>query len=270
MSRQSWGAVISKALIVALVSPPFSAHAQPPGGLSAGYLAASLQHGQPIERVQYFSLGGNDYCWYSGGWNGPGWYECGDQGIYGFGWGGAYGWNGWGGGVHIQTSRYRAVGVYHPGRPPVVGDPLGDPIEGADLEPRQSYEVLPNRSRVPVRPGLTEDAASNGQGTGIPLEARRAFDHEDLGRHSDFAARPGLLDEAAPSFRGLSNSPAPVFHGFSGGDGLQDFGFHNSGRFHGPGIHADAGIGGVGGFAGFHPIGGGMFGGGHIGGIGHR
>ena len=35
----------------------------------------------------------------------------------------------------------------------------------------------------------------------------------------------------------------------------------------GPGIHAE---GGIGGFAGFHPTGGGMFEGGHIGGIGHR
>jgi hypothetical protein len=265
MSRQSWGAVIGKALIVALVSPPFSAHAQARGGLSAGNLAASLQLGQPIERVQYFSLGGNDYCWYSGGWNGPGWYECGDQEIYGFGWGGAYGWNGWGGGDHVQPYRYHSVGVYHAGRPPVVGDPLGDPIDGADLEPRQSYEGLPNRSRVPVRPGLTEDAASVRPGTGTLLEARRPFGHEDLPRYSDFAARP----TAPPPFRGLANRPAPVFHGF-GGEGFQDFGFHNGGGFHGPGIHADAGIGGAGGFAGFHPIEGGMFGGAHIGGIGHR
>jgi hypothetical protein len=267
MSRQSWGAVISKALIVALVSSPFSAHAQAPGGLSAGDLAASLQLGQPLERVQYFSLGGNDYCWYSGGWNGPGWYECGDQGIYGFGWGGAYGWNGWGGGAHIQPHRYHGVGVHHAGRPPVVGDQLGDPIAGTDLEPRQSYEGLPNRSTVPVRPGLTEDAASDGREPRTPLEARRPFGHEDLPRYSDFAARPGLPDEAALPFHGLSNSRAPVFHGFGGRESLQDFGFHNSGGFHGPGIHADAGIGGV---AGFHPIEGGMFAGAHIGGIGHR
>jgi hypothetical protein len=270
MSRQSWGAVVSKALIVALVSPPFSAHAQAPGGLSAGYLAASLQLGQPIERVQYFSLGGNDYCWYSGGWNGPGWYECGDQGIYGLGWGGAYGWNGWGGGTRIQPYRYHSAGVYHPGRPPVVDDPLGDPIEGADLEPRRSYEGLPNRFRVPVRPGVTEHAVSDGPEPKALLEASRPFGHQDLPRYPDFAVRPDLPDETTQPFHGLSNSPTPVFHGLGGGDGLHDFGFHNSGEFHGSGIHADAGIGRVGGFAGFHPIGGGMFSGGHIGGIGHR
>lgn len=267
MSRQSWGAVISKTLIVALVSLPLSAHAQARSDLSAATLAASLRLGRPIERVQYFGLGGNDYCWYSGGWNGPGWYECGDQGIYGFGWGGAYGWNGWGGGAHIEARRYHGVGVYHPGRPPVVGDPLGDPIEGADLEPRQRYEDLPNWSRVPIRPGPTEDAALDGRGPRTPVEARRPFGHEDLLRHSDFAASPDRPDEAAPSFHGLNTSPAPVFRGFGGGEGVQDFGFHNVGGFHGPGIHADAGIGGA---SGFHPIEGGMFGGAHIGGIGHR
>jgi hypothetical protein len=85
-------------------------------------------------------------------------------------------------------------------------------------------------------------------------------------RYSDFGAPPRLPDAALP-IHGLSNSPAPVFHTFGGGDGLQDFGFHNNGGFHGPGIHAE---GGIGGFAGFHPTGGGMFEGGHIGGIGHR
>lgn len=270
MSRQSWGAVIGKALFVVLVFPPFSVHAQVRSALSTGNLAASWQLGQPIERVQYFGLAGNDYCWYSAGWNGPGWYECGDQEIYGFGWGGAYGWNGWGGGTHIQPNRYHGVGVYHPGRPPVAGDPLGDPIEGADPEPRQISEGVPNRSRVPIRPGLTEDAASNGQGSRTTLGAPRPFGHEDLPRYTNFAARRGLPDEAALPFHGLSNSPASVFHGFGGGEGLQDFGFHNGGGFHGLGIHADAGIGSFRGFAGFHPMEGGMFGGAHIGGIGHR
>jgi hypothetical protein len=270
MSRRSWGAVIRKALIVALVFPLFSARAQAEGAVSAGNLTSLWRLAQRIEKVQYFTLGDNDYCWYSDGWNGAGWYECGDQSIYGFGWGGAYGWNGWGGGERVQPNRYHRVGVYHPGRPPIVADPLRDPIEGADLESSSSYERLPNPSSVPVRPDLTEDAAPDRARPETPLEARRPFGHEDLPRYNDFAGRPGLLDETALPFQGLSNNPAPVFHGFGGGEGLQDFGFHNSSGFHGPSIHAGAGIRGVGGFAGFHPIGGAMLGGGHIGGIGHR
>ena len=36
------------------------------------------------------------YCWYSHGWNGPGYYQCGSAWRRGYGWGGPYGWHGWG------------------------------------------------------------------------------------------------------------------------------------------------------------------------------
>ncbi len=50
--------------------------------------------------VQYF-LGGRQYCFYPGGWHGPGWYWCGYAYRRGFGWGGGAGWHGWrGGGFH--------------------------------------------------------------------------------------------------------------------------------------------------------------------------
>ncbi|HEY2483261.1 MAG TPA: hypothetical protein VGI30_13855 [Caulobacteraceae bacterium] len=42
--------------------------------------------------------GGRNYCWYPGGWRGPGYYWCGYAWRRGFGWGGPVGWNGWGGG----------------------------------------------------------------------------------------------------------------------------------------------------------------------------
>ena len=47
-----------------------------------------------LEKVQYF-WGGRNYCWYDGGWRGPGYYWCGYAWRRGFGWGGGYGWNGW-------------------------------------------------------------------------------------------------------------------------------------------------------------------------------
>lgn len=50
-----------------------------------------------VERVQFIWLGHN-YCWYDGGWNGPGWYWCGYGSRRGYGWGGAYGWHHWHGG----------------------------------------------------------------------------------------------------------------------------------------------------------------------------
>ncbi len=44
----------------------------------------------------YF-YGGRNYCWYDGGWDGPGFYWCGFAWRRGYGWGGPYGWRGWGG-----------------------------------------------------------------------------------------------------------------------------------------------------------------------------
>lgn len=47
-----------------------------------------------LETVQYF-WGGRRYCWYPGGWHGPGWYWCGYAWRRGWGWGGGPGWHGW-------------------------------------------------------------------------------------------------------------------------------------------------------------------------------
>jgi hypothetical protein len=48
----------------------------------------------PIENAQFFFLGHN-FCWYDGGWQGPGWYWCGYAWNNGYGWGGGDGWHGW-------------------------------------------------------------------------------------------------------------------------------------------------------------------------------
>ena len=47
-----------------------------------------------IEKTQ-FVWGGRNYCWYEDGWNGPGWYWCGEYLRPGFGWGGGWGWHNW-------------------------------------------------------------------------------------------------------------------------------------------------------------------------------
>ena len=64
--------------------------------ISDGALGARTQLTQiaPVEDAQ-FIWGGRNYCWYDGGWRGPGWYWCGYAWRHGFGWGGGSGWHGW-------------------------------------------------------------------------------------------------------------------------------------------------------------------------------
>jgi hypothetical protein len=62
-------------------------------GLAAA--AALICVAAPAAEAQYW--GGHRYCWYDGGWHGPGYYRCGLRWRHGFGWGGGIGWNGGGG-----------------------------------------------------------------------------------------------------------------------------------------------------------------------------
>ncbi len=52
-----------------------------------------------LEKTQYF-FGGQNYCFYDGGWHGPGFYYCGYAWRRGYGWGGPAGWRGWASGPH--------------------------------------------------------------------------------------------------------------------------------------------------------------------------
>ena len=92
MSRKSSSAVV----IVAIVFLAVANGAQAGVGDHAGGALSSSKFMSPVEKAQYYSLDDNsNYCWYNNGWQGPGWYLCGDAWLNGFGWGGPYGWNGW-------------------------------------------------------------------------------------------------------------------------------------------------------------------------------
>ena len=59
--------------------------------------------------------GHQNYCWYEDGWNGAGWYQCGNVWRKGYGWGGPYGWHGWG--APMWGHRYGYMGhMGHMGR----------------------------------------------------------------------------------------------------------------------------------------------------------
>jgi hypothetical protein len=70
-----------------------------PAGLRAALGAIEI-----TDKAQY-TYDGKSYCWYDDGWNGPGWYVCGQYTVRGVGWGGGAGWHGWahtGGGTAVR------------------------------------------------------------------------------------------------------------------------------------------------------------------------
>lgn len=74
--------------LVFSTAPVQPAHAQSPGEMIAAGIVGGI--------VGAFASGGHNYCFYDNGWNGPGWYWCGDYAYqYGAGWGGPVGWNNW-------------------------------------------------------------------------------------------------------------------------------------------------------------------------------
>ena len=72
-----------------------AAQAQPAPQLFSGVYDRAAP--PALVQAQFFWAGRN-YCWYDGGWRGPGYYWCGYAWRRGYGWGGGYGWRGWGGG----------------------------------------------------------------------------------------------------------------------------------------------------------------------------
>jgi uncharacterized membrane protein YgcG len=115
--------VVLTALTASMTGPfSFAAHAAIGSGGAA--VAQAWNRATQIEKAQYYSFDGVDYCWYDDGWQGPGWYWCGYDWETGYGWGGPYGWNGWAGGFYWRHRHHdhdgdhdRGHGVWHDERP---------------------------------------------------------------------------------------------------------------------------------------------------------
>lgn len=101
----------------------------------------------PIEQAQ-FVFGGQAYCWYDNGWQGPGWSWCGSAWNNGVGWGGGYGWHGWRGG-HPGGAR---VGGVHAGGVH-VGHGGGGAAKGNIEQPLEQVVPLALRSGIPPNGG---------------------------------------------------------------------------------------------------------------------
>ncbi|HEY1941227.1 MAG TPA: hypothetical protein VGH40_03810 [Roseiarcus sp.] len=107
-----------------------SAHAAIGGG--AASVAAQSAPIAPVENVQ-FVFGGRNYCWYSSGWRGPGYYWCGYAWRRGYGWGGGWGWNGWG----MRGHNYRYGEREHMRGGEHMGGPGAMRLQQGNMHPSQ-------------------------------------------------------------------------------------------------------------------------------------
>lgn len=191
MSRQSCSPLLGAALFAGLASLLFAAPAQAGMSLSAATVGSFWRLSQPIESVQYYALGDNDYCWYPDGWQGPGWYQCGDDWNDGLGWGGPYGWNGWGGGRFRPHGRHR-VGVWHPGPPSVLAGAPSHSIQSAQRAPAKPNDRRGSPSYV------HPPAVRNPLGGAAPAgQNRNPGGHQDSPSYVHIPSLRSLSDGAA-------------------------------------------------------------------------
>jgi hypothetical protein len=192
-------------------------------GAEAGLVGSALSsfgHSSPVQTVQF----GGSNCYYAEGWNGRGWYQCGSEWNYGFGWIGP---------VNLNTFGAFAIRRNHR-HGPVVSHPRAlDPIYPR-LEPPRRLSVR----RAEPSAGRTSRAPAFGGG-GSPGWHRFGAD--------------GV--PTSPNFR---NGAATISPGFAGGGFHSRPGGGNFHQFHSAGIpHIGARVSpGFGGGAGLHGLGG--------------
>jgi hypothetical protein len=267
-------------------------------GAEAGLVGsafASFGRSSPVQTVQF----GGSNCYYADGWNGRGWYQCGNEWNDGFGWIGPFNLNTFGGSAirrhhhEVVISHPRALNSVYP-----------------RLEPSQRLGALGAATSAGLRAGGAPAVHTFGGAPGLHRFGAAGV-HTSPGFHAGAATiTPGFAGGGfhgglgGGSFHqfhgaGVPHIGAPVSPGFAGGGGFHGLGgatgvhigapaspsfagvgtFHAGGGFHGFGGGGGAHIGSFAspGFAGggFHGVGGGgaFQGGGAAfgqGGIGHR
>ena len=87
--------IVATTTLAAMLGMLSAAAAQ--AGVGDGIASANVG-GARIAQVEnaQFLFGGQNFCWYDAGWQGPGWYWCGYAERTGLGWGGGEGFHGWG------------------------------------------------------------------------------------------------------------------------------------------------------------------------------
>jgi hypothetical protein len=266
-------------------------------GAEAAVLGSALSSFGRLSAAQTVQFGGSN-CYYADGWNGRGWYQCGNEWNDGFGWIGPFNSNTFGGSAirrhqhGVVVSHPRALNPVYPRLEPSRRLGAG----GAHTSPNfraGAATVVPGLAAGGFQGGLGGGNFHHFHGAGIP--------HIGAPASPGFASGGGLHGlggvtgvhigaPASPGFAGVGGFHAGGgFHGLGGATGVHigapaspSFAgvgtFHAGGGFHGFGGGGGAHIGApaLPGFAGggFHGVGGaGAFQGGAgfgQGGIGHR
>ena len=194
--------------ILGYVAPALSAFAVADSA-EAGLLGSALSsfgHSSPVQTVQ---LGGSN-CYYAEGWNGRGWYQCGSEWNYGFGWIGPFNLNTFGASASRRHHRHGAVVSYPRALNPVY--PRLEPPRrlGARGAPAfHTFGAVPGLHRfgaggVPTAPNFRAGAAT----------VSRSF--------AGGGFRGGLGGGNFHHFHsaGIPHTGAPVSPGFGGGGGF--------------------------------------------------
>jgi len=208
-------------------------------GAEAGVFGSALSsfgRSSPAQTVQF----GGSNCYYTEGWNGRGWYQCGDQWNDGFGWIGPFNLNTFGGAA-VRRHHQHTSAVSHP--------PAANPV----------YPRLEPSRRLGA--GGAPALRTFGNGPGF-----RRYGAGGVRTSSNFHAGAATITPgfAGGGFHGgLGGGNFHRFHGavspgFAGGGGFHGLG--GAGNFHGAGIGvphigAPASPGFTGG-GGFHGLGG--------------
>jgi hypothetical protein len=195
------------------------------GDMSVG-AQFSFGRSSPAQMIQF----GGSNCYYGDGWNGRGWYQCGDEWNDGFGWVGPFNSTGFGGSTIGRHHRH-GVAVAHP------------------------RAQNPTQASNPIYPG----PSSQRPRIGAPSAGLR-------GRTPDFGGGPRFHQLGAAGVHtlpGLHAGAATVTPGF-GGDGFHGgLGGGNFPQLHGagiphigapasPGLTGGGGLHGLGGATGVH------------------
>ncbi len=190
-------------------------------GAEAGVVGSAgswLEHLLPVQTAQFNSFGSN--CYYADGWNGRGWYRCGDEWNNGFGWVGPF--NNFGGPAFRRHHRH-------------------------------GFAVLHPRAWNPVSPGLEPSRRLEAGGAPSAGLHREGVSGRHYLGHRVASPRSLSAGGAHPS-AGLHGVGAPAFHAFHGGPGFRHFGAGGvqapSSSLHAGGAAASPGFG-AGGFHGF-------------------